>query len=111
VVKLSPAEFTQLSLQRPRLWWPNGYGSPELYHLTLTLQDGAGVSDIKDVRFGVREISYELSLLDGAGHLRRVEYSPTAARSSPVPVVDVSHEGMREIPSADALALHMPERF
>lgn len=109
VIKLSPAEFTQLNLQHPRLWWPNGYGSPELYHLTLTLQDGAGVSDTKDIRFGVREISYELSLLDGAGHLRRVEYSPAAARSSLVPVVDVSHEGMREIPSADALALHMPE--
>jgi hypothetical protein len=47
VVKLSPAEFTQLNLQRPRLWWPNGYGSPELYHLTLTLQDGAGVQTLR----------------------------------------------------------------
>ena len=81
VVKLTPSEFAKLNLQHPRLWWPNGYGSPELYHLKLSVQANGGVSDSKDIRFGVREISYELSLLDNTGHLRRVEYSPTAARS------------------------------
>ena len=25
----------------PRLWWPNGYGKPELYHLTLSVLDAA----------------------------------------------------------------------
>ena len=109
VVKLAPAEFAQLNLQHPRLWWPNGYGSPELYHLKLALKDGAAMSDTKDVRFGVREISYELSLLDKTGHLRRVEYSPTAARDGVGPVVDVSHQGMREIPSADGAALNLSE--
>src|SRR6202451_477472 len=58
VVKLAPAEFAQLNLQHPRLWWPNGYGKPELYHLKLALKDSAGISDTKDVRFGVSEISY-----------------------------------------------------
>ena len=109
VVKLTPAEFAQLNLQHPRLWWPNGYGSPELYHLKLSLQAGGSVSDSKDIRFGVREISYELSLLDSAGHLRRVEYSPTAARGAPTPIVDVSHEGMREVPAPEAEALNVPE--
>ena len=109
IVKLTPAEFAQLNLQHPRLWWPNGYGSPELYHLKLALKDETGVSDTKDVRFGVREISYELSLLDKTGHLRRVEFSPTAARGASGPVVDVSHQGMLEIPSADAAALSLPE--
>ncbi len=109
IVKLTPAEFAQLNLQHPRLWWPNGYGSPELYHLKLAVKDEAGVSDSKDVRFGVREISYELSLLDKTGHLRRVEFSPTAARGGTEPVVDVSHQGMREIPSADGAALNLPE--
>ena len=32
-VELKPAEFPQLHLAHPRLWWPNGYGKPELYHL------------------------------------------------------------------------------
>jgi hypothetical protein len=109
VIKLTPAEFSQLHLQHPRLWWPNGYGKPELYHLKLTLNEGNTVSDTRNIRFGVREISYELSLLDSTGHLRRVEFSPTEARDAAKAIVDVSHEGMRNIPSADAAALNIPE--
>ncbi len=109
VIELSPAEFSQLHLQHPRLWWPNGYGKPELYHLKLSLDEGKAVSDTQDIRFGVREISYELSLLDSTGHLRRVEFSPTESRGTSKPIVDVSHEGMRDIPSADAAALKVPE--
>ena len=117
IVKLTPAEFPQLNLQHPRLWWPNGYGKPELYHLKLSVHDGSvgdtvsdtAASDTKDIRFGVREISYELSLLDSSGHLRRIEFSPAEARGSSHSIVDVSHDGMREIPSADGAALHLPE--
>lgn len=111
VVVLAATEFPQLNLQHPRLWWPNGYGKPELYTAHVTVASGADgdVSDTKDVRFGVREISYELSLLDATGHLRRVEFTPGAAVGADQPIVDVSHDGMRQIPSADAMALHVPE--
>ena len=108
-IKLTSSEFEQLNVQHPRLWWPNGYGKPELYHLKLTLQQGAATSDTAETRFGIREITYELSLLDSLGHLRRVEYAPTKARAAAQPVVDVSHEGMREIPPADADALNFTE--
>jgi beta-galactosidase/beta-glucuronidase len=109
VVEFTPAKFPELRLQHPRLWWPNGYGAPELYHLKVSVGEGKEISDTKTVRFGVREITYELSLLDATGHLRRVEFSPTAARGTTVPVVDVSHNGMRDIPSADAAALNLSE--
>ena len=111
VVHLTPAEYAQLNLDHPRLWWPNGYGSPELYNLKLAVRESsAGTpSDAKQVRFGIREISYELSLMDASGHLRRVEYFPTSDRTSPRAAVDVTHEGMIEIPSADAIALDIPE--
>jgi hypothetical protein len=111
VVKLTPAEFPQLNLDHPRLWWPNGYGSPELYTVNLALQSGGSISDTKDVRFGVREISYELSLLDSSGHLRRVEFTPAAAREAgaSTPIVDVSHEGMLEVPLPEAEAANIPE--
>ena len=99
-VKLSPAEFNQLVVQHPRLWWPNGYGKPKLYDLKLTFSEGKQ-SDVKQLRFGIREITYELSLFDSAGHLRRVEYSPTAARGDNQVVVNVTHDGMREIPATD----------
>src|SRR5882672_6617800 len=75
-VKLAPAEFAQLTVQHPRLWWPNGYGRPELYHLKLAFSSSAGSSDTRELSFGIREITYELSLYDSAGDLRRVEISP-----------------------------------
>ena len=109
VLKLTPAEFPQLNLQHPRLWWPNGYGSPELYHLKLTLSANGVASDTKAIRFGVREISYELSLLDGTGHLHRVEYTPANSHGDKDPIVDVSHDGMREIPLPEAEAANIPE--
>jgi hypothetical protein len=97
-IKLTPAEFAQLTVQHPRLWWPNGYGKPELYDLKLSFTEGAEVSATKHVRFGIREITYELSLLDSAGHLRRVEFSPTEARARNEEVVNVSHTGLRQVP-------------
>jgi hypothetical protein len=110
-VKLTPSEFAQLKVQHPRLWWPNGYGKQELYSLKLSFSEGSNESDAKQVRFGIREITYELSLLDGTGHLRRLEYSPTAARAANQQVVDVSHNGMREIPAAEPFPAIYPAEW
>jgi hypothetical protein len=110
-VKLAPSEFSQLTVTNPRLWWPNGYGKPELYHLKLAVSSGSDVSDTKELRFGIREISYELSLLDSTGHLRRVEYTPAADRSSFGRIVDVTHNGMRNIPAADPAPPFWPEAW
>jgi hypothetical protein len=107
-IKLAPAEFAQLTVTNPRLWWPNGYGKQELYHLTLTFTENGAVSDTRLLRFGVREITYELSLLDTTGHLRRVEYSPAKAAAHPEPEVDVTHDGMRNIPPADPAPPGLP---
>jgi Glycosyl hydrolase 2 galactose-binding domain-like/Exo-beta-D-glucosaminidase Ig-fold domain/Glycosyl hydrolases family 2/Glycosyl hydrolases family 2, TIM barrel domain len=111
LLKLAPSEFPQLTVQHPRLWWPNGYGKPELYSLQLIFSVGNAESDRKQVRFGIREITYELSLLDSTGHLRRLEYSPTVARSKGEQVVDVSHQGMRDIPAADPFPPNFPPEW
>ncbi len=110
-VRLSSSEFSQLVVQHPRLWWPNGYGKPELYNLQLSFSEGNKESDSKNVRFGIREITYELSLLDSAGQLRRLEYSPTVARAKGEQVVDVSHDGMREIPASDPFPAMFPPEW
>src|SRR5215469_12706261 len=34
-VSFSPNQFPRLHMKEPRLWWPNGYGKQELYHLSL----------------------------------------------------------------------------
>jgi beta-galactosidase/beta-glucuronidase len=105
IVELTPEEFSALNVKYPRLWWPNGYGKPELYHLKLAFTAGSSTSDAKTVQFGIREVTYELSLLDNTGHLRRVEYAPTLARSTKDSVIDVSHNGMREIPGGTVASI------
>jgi len=110
-ILLAPSEFAQLSVQHPRLWWPNGYGKPNLYTLHLSFSEGAAESDAKDLRFGIREVTYELSLLDSTGQLRRLEYSPTTASLKHEQVVDVRHEGMREIPAADPFPSSFPPEW
>jgi hypothetical protein len=110
-VTLAPSEFAQLTVQHPRLWWPNGYGKPGLYNLRLSFSDGNSESDTKELRFGIREVTYELSLLDSTGHLRRLEYSPTTSRLKAEQVVDVRHEGMRQIPAADPFPSSFPQEW
>ena len=63
VISFSPSEFTQLNFHNPRLWWPNGYGKQELYNLKLTVTDPENiVSDVKFIRFGIRELSYDFTV-------------------------------------------------
>ncbi len=42
-----------LTVENPRLWWPNGYGEQPLYDLTLTSSD-----DEKTYRIGLRTLEY-----------------------------------------------------
>ena len=57
-----PRGISQLTVQHPRLWWPNGYGKPELYTLKIYFLRSGKESDAKDFRFGIREITYETQL-------------------------------------------------
>ncbi len=103
VVKLTSSEFPQLHVAQPRLWWPNGYGRPDLYHLKLQIGGAPGeVSDHRELTFGMREITYELGLFDATGKIRRVEVNPTVAHALGQEIVDVTHEGMR--PTAEGFA-------
>jgi hypothetical protein len=97
-VTLDPREFPQLHLVEPRLWWPNGYGPANLYGLRLeVLADGAP-SDSAALKFGIRELTYELSLFDSQGRLRRVEVDPTAGTAMGQRLVDVRHEAIKRTP-------------
>lgn len=105
IISLSPSEFSQLQLNHPRLWWPNGYGKPELYHLKSEFLVDGKTSASQTLRFGVREVSYELSLLDNNGDLKRLEYDPTLDRTAPHSAVSVTHETMREVPGGWAASV------
>ena len=60
-VKLDPSSVPALALAHPHLWWPNGYGDPNLYSCQLDLQIGDTVSDSKTTTFGVRKYTYDVS--------------------------------------------------
>jgi beta-mannosidase len=47
-----------LRLDRPKLWWPNGYGDPYRYRLTIGVESGGQLCDERTVDFGVRRIEY-----------------------------------------------------
>jgi len=58
--KTTPA----LHMEHPRLWWPNGYGEPNLYMLHLGFNIGRVESDARTVSFGVRKIDYSVAGAD-----------------------------------------------
>ncbi len=97
VVRLEHAEFAQLKVAHPRLWWPNGYGDPVLHTLKVSFAIGQKASDARQIDFGMREVSYELSLFDATGHLRRVEVLPSRTYDQALPLIDGTHEGIRRI--------------
>ena len=104
-VRLDSSEFPQLRVNQPRLWWPNGYGPANLYTLTVNVRDGAGVSDTAALRFGIRHITYELSLFDHDGRLRRVEVDPASGSARGERLIDVRHEAIKKTPNGWAESL------
>ncbi len=52
------ANTPALHLLHPKLWWPNGYGAPDLHHLALRFETGKSISDQTDVQFGIRKVEY-----------------------------------------------------
>jgi hypothetical protein len=58
-VKFDPSSVAALHLRNPRLWWPVGYGEPNLYHVRLAFDTADGArSDSKSFRTGVRQFTY-----------------------------------------------------
>jgi beta-mannosidase len=58
LLKFTPKELPQLHVKHPRLWWPNGFGEPNLYTLHLSVDLKGAASDERDVTFGIRKIQY-----------------------------------------------------
>ena len=104
-VRFTPSEFRQLTVAKPKLWWPNGYGDPHLYDIAYSVRDAAGVSDTKRDRFGIREVSYDLGLFDRAGTLRRVNVQTTDGGLAGTKLIDVRHAAIKQSPTGWAESL------
>jgi hypothetical protein len=51
-----------LHIHNPRLWWPNGYGDPNLYTCRISFR-----SDTTSIKFGIRQYNYDTT--GGVFHL------------------------------------------
>jgi hypothetical protein len=105
VAVFRPAQFPQLSVRNPKLWWPNGYGDPALHDLRVSVAIAGAASDAKRTRFGMRVVTYDLSLMDQVGALRRVNVDPSKARALGQRLVDNSHAGIRQVEGGWAYSL------
>ena len=58
-LRLDPSTHPALRLSNPRLWWPTGYGEPNLYDVELRFETGdRQTSDLKSFKAGVRQFTY-----------------------------------------------------
>ncbi|HEY8928738.1 MAG TPA: glycoside hydrolase family 2 TIM barrel-domain containing protein [Mucilaginibacter sp.] len=48
--------LNDLTLNNPKLWWPNGYGPHYLYNASVQFVAGGKISDEQNIKVGVREI-------------------------------------------------------
>jgi Exo-beta-D-glucosaminidase Ig-fold domain/Glycosyl hydrolases family 2/F5/8 type C domain len=58
-VSFNPSNASALHIQNPKLWWPVGYGEPDLYDVELTFETSEGKpSDSKTFKAGIRQFTY-----------------------------------------------------
>lgn len=77
-VRITPESTPALHLRSPRLWWPYRMGEQNMYDATFEVAVGTDVSDARQVSFGIREVTSELT---PEGHrLYRINGKPILIR-------------------------------
>ncbi|HVY75616.1 MAG TPA: glycoside hydrolase family 2 TIM barrel-domain containing protein [Puia sp.] len=65
-VDLTANEIPELRIRQPHLWWPNGYGRPDLYRIRIQYLDAANhISDDTSFLFGIRTVSSKTETVNG----------------------------------------------
>ncbi|MBI5008112.1 MAG: hypothetical protein HZB98_00310 [Bacteroidia bacterium] len=71
-VDLNSENTKELAISEPSLWWPNGYGKPNLYRIRMQYGDDSGISDDTTFLFGIRTVGTKA--VDVNGFTRRDFY-------------------------------------
>ncbi len=79
-VIFTPAAFPRLRVRNPKLWWPYQMGTPNMETLSLQFIEGGRISDEQTVRFGIREVTSELT--DKGYRLFRINGKPILIRGA-----------------------------
>jgi hypothetical protein len=70
VVEFTAADFPQLAIAHPRLWWPLNKGEQALYTLRLKAVVDGVTADSITTRFGIRELTSRTDTPDGSRTFR-----------------------------------------
>lgn len=65
LIDLNGENTSELNIANPYLWWPNGYGKPNLYRIRLQFADNSGISDDTTFVFGIRTVSTKAVNVNG----------------------------------------------
>jgi exo-1,4-beta-D-glucosaminidase len=79
-VVFTPAQFPQLRIHEPKLWWPHQMGQPHLERLTMSFSAQGQITDEQSVDFGFREITSELTA--NGSRMFRVNGKPILIRGA-----------------------------
>jgi exo-1,4-beta-D-glucosaminidase len=60
-INFDPQQFPELRVKQPKVWWPREIGTPNLHDLTVRFSLDGKLSDAQQVRFGIREVTSELT--------------------------------------------------
>jgi exo-1,4-beta-D-glucosaminidase len=79
-IVFDPEKYRQLQIRNPTVWWPYQMGTPHLETLALRFEEHGKISDETSVRFGIREVTSELT--DKGYKLFRVNGKPILIRGA-----------------------------
>ncbi|AXC14159.1 Beta-galactosidase [Acidisarcina polymorpha] len=79
-ILFDPQTYPELHLKHPALWWPYQMGSPHLETASVSFVTAGKVSDEQSVRFGIREVTSELT--DKGFRLFKVNGKPILIRGA-----------------------------
>lgn len=109
-----------INITSPNLWWPCDMGSQNLYRLSVNLYSDSEIIDAKEVKIGLRSLTYEngVNTVNGTPcFLRGVTYVPS---DSVVPFADKKRirrilesiaEANCNVVRVSALGYYMPDYF
>lgn len=66
-ISFTANNFKELIIQHPHLWWPVGYGKPNLYKIKIELENNAAISDQISFLFGIRTTTSKFNTVNGWG--------------------------------------------
>ena len=64
-VSIDAKDFPSLLIRKPVLWWPNGYGKPNLFRIRIQYLSGGKISDDTSFLFGIRTVSSKTEKVNG----------------------------------------------